>query len=333
MSRPLRLEFHGALYHVTSRGDGQESIYEDDEDRRACLAVLGEVVKRFNWSVHAYCLMGNHYHLLVETREGNLAKGMRQLNGVYTQGFNRKHHRVGHVFQGRYKSLVIDEDSYLLPLSRYIHLNPIRAEKLAQSDGRTKIQYLKNYRWSSLPGYCFSRERIKGADYAWLLKSYFGGSGERGRRAYWRYLCQAMEGEGENPFDRVVHQAILGAEGFVAKVKNKIAWGKEREVPSLRGLRRSLPIEKILEVVGSSAGVKAEQILDRHTKGKQVRQIAMEMCYRHCSVNQRKIGEVFGVDYSTVSQTRGRLKRKLQEDKQSRAQFEEIERRIGNLSK
>ena len=103
MARPLRIEFAGALYHVTSRGDRQEAIFTTDEDRRRFLGIVGNVCDRFNWAVHAYCLMDNHYHLLVETPEGNLAKGMRQLNGVYTQSFNRTHARVGHVFQGRYK--------------------------------------------------------------------------------------------------------------------------------------------------------------------------------------------------------------------------------------
>ena len=103
MTRPLRIEFAGALYHVTSRGDRQEDVYLDDEDRKMYLEVLREVCERFNWVVHAYCLMTNHYHLLIETPDSNLSKGMRQLNGVYTQRVNRKHNQVGHVFQGRYK--------------------------------------------------------------------------------------------------------------------------------------------------------------------------------------------------------------------------------------
>ncbi|MEQ5837697.1 transposase [Marinobacter sp. NFXS9] len=120
MARPLRLEFAGALYHVTSRGNRREMIYESDDDRRAWLSILDEVCETFNWVCHAYCLMGNHYHLLIETPEGNLSKGMRQLNGVYTQVFNRHHGRVGHVFQGRYKAILVEKDSYLLELCRYI---------------------------------------------------------------------------------------------------------------------------------------------------------------------------------------------------------------------
>ena len=127
MARPLRLEFPGALYHLTSRGDGQEAIYRDDEDRGTCLEVLANTVRRFHWRAHAYCLMGNHYHLLVETEDPNLAQGMRHFNGVYTQRFNRRHGRSGHVFQGRYHAVLVQKDSYLLELARYIVLNPVRA--------------------------------------------------------------------------------------------------------------------------------------------------------------------------------------------------------------
>ena len=127
MARPLRLEFPGALYHVTSRGNQRGNIFDDNDDRRQFLLVLQEVCHRYNWICHAYCLMSNHYHLLIETPDGNLSQGMRQLNGVYTQYFNRRHGRVGHVFQGRYKGILVDKNSYLLELARYIVLNPVRA--------------------------------------------------------------------------------------------------------------------------------------------------------------------------------------------------------------
>ena len=126
MARPLRIEFAGALYHITSRGDRREVIFDDDEDRRVFLNVLAEVAQGYNWICHAYCLMTNHYHLVVETVEGNLSKGMRQLNGVYTQASNRRHQRVGHLFQGRFKGILVDKDEYLQELSRYVVLNPVR---------------------------------------------------------------------------------------------------------------------------------------------------------------------------------------------------------------
>src|SRR5450759_1095392 len=126
MACPLRIESPGAIYHVTARGNAREAIFRDDADRDLFLAALGEVVTRFGWLFHAYCLMDNHYHLLIETSQGNLSPGMRQLNGVYTQRVNRRHARVGHVFQGRFKAILVERDSYLLELARYIVLNPVR---------------------------------------------------------------------------------------------------------------------------------------------------------------------------------------------------------------
>lgn len=127
MARPLRVEYPGGIYHITSRGNAQQPIFLSDTDRESFLDILASIVKRFNWPCHAYCLMDNHYHLLIETPEGNLSKGMRQLNGVYTQWFNRIHRRVGHIFQGRYKAIVVEKEAHLLELCRYVVLNPLRA--------------------------------------------------------------------------------------------------------------------------------------------------------------------------------------------------------------
>ena len=140
MARQLRLELAGGLYHVTSRGDRREDIYTDDEDREKWLEILGNVCSRFNWCCHAYCQMDNHYHIVIETAEANLSKGMRQLNGVYTQYYNKQHNRVGHVYQRRYKGILVERDSYLLELSRYVVLNPIRAHMIKNID---------EWKWSS----------------------------------------------------------------------------------------------------------------------------------------------------------------------------------------
>lgn len=127
MGRAARIEFAGALYHVTSRGDRREDIYEDDSDRLRFLDTLEHVCKTYNWVCHSYCLMTNHYHLVVETVEGNLSQGMRHLNGFYSQAYNRRHKKIGHVFQGRYKAILVEKESYLLELCRYVELNPVRA--------------------------------------------------------------------------------------------------------------------------------------------------------------------------------------------------------------
>jgi len=140
MARPLRIEYHCAVYHITARGNARQAIYLDNDDRVKFIDTLAQTVKRFHWLCHAYCLMDNHYHLLIETPEGNLAEGMRHLNGVYTQAFNRHHQSCGHLFQGRYKAILVEKQSHLLELVRYVLLNPVRAGIVKRPD---------DYSWSS----------------------------------------------------------------------------------------------------------------------------------------------------------------------------------------
>ena len=140
MARPLRIEFPGALYHVTSRGNARAPIFLEDRDRRQLLRILSDVVERYRWVCHAYCLMTNHYHLLVETPEANLSRGMRQLNGLYTQRFNRAHERVGHILQGRFGAVLVERDAHLLELARYVVLNPVRAGMVAAGGGLPVVE-------------------------------------------------------------------------------------------------------------------------------------------------------------------------------------------------
>ena len=163
MSRPLRIEYPGAFYHITSRGNAKMPIFDNDEDRECFIRILEDVVKRFNWVVHAYCMMDNHYHLLVETIDGILSKGMRHLNGVYTQCFNRRHDRVGHIFQGRFKSILVNRESHLLELCRYVVLNPVRAGMLKQMD---------QYRWSSYKATAGLEEKPEFLTVDWILSQF-----------------------------------------------------------------------------------------------------------------------------------------------------------------
>src|SRR5581483_5147718 len=182
MARPLRLEFPGALYHVTARGNAREAICLDDEDREMFLEVLGQAIKRFNWLCHAYCLMTNHYHLMIETPDGNLSLGMRHLNGVYTQRFNRRHRRVGHVFQGRFKGILLERDSYLLELCRYVVLNPVRAGML---------KHPAKYPWSS---YCATAGLAPRPDFLtvdWIL-SQFAKTAASARRRYAEFVLAGV---------------------------------------------------------------------------------------------------------------------------------------------
>ena len=231
MARPLRIEYPGALYHVTSRGNRQEDIFLDDADRREILSVLGSVVERFGWRLYAYCLMDNHYHLMVETPNGNLSRGMRQLNGVYTQRINRRHGRVGPVFQGRFKAILVDKQNYLLELSRYVILNPVRA-RMVKNPAR--------YRWSSYRATLGEVTPPPFLDTAALLFE-FAATAPAARR---RYRAFVLEGLGAPPpWAEVKSQVLLGNEGFLRKVNPKLKSARlAKEIPKARrhGVRPGL---------------------------------------------------------------------------------------------
>jgi len=276
--------------------------------------------------------MANHFHLLVQTPQANLSEFMRHFLVTYTVRFNRRNRRAGHVFQGRFKSLLVDEDEYLLPLSRYIHLNPIRTSRFKNADLPTKSEYLKKYSWSTFAGYCYLRKRDKNIDYGWLLNTYFGGDTAKGRRRCRKYVYHAIEGEVENPFEEVVHQSILGTADFVQWVRQKLPRKGQREVPSLTKLQQHISAERIIGEVAKAGNVQADDLLDRKTKLKDLRQIAMELSYRYSNYKQKEIGSIFGVDYSTVSQSRARLKAKLKSSRKLKKQFHRILEHIDKLS-
>jgi REP element-mobilizing transposase RayT len=271
MARPLRLEYHGALYHVTSRGDGREAIYLDDEDRALCLEVLGQVVERFNWVVHGYCLMTNHYHLLVETPDGNLAQGMRQFNGVYTQRFNRRHGRVGHVFQGRYKAIIVQKDSYLLELARYVVLNPVRARM---------VRSAKDWAWSSYRATAGFLNPPKWLEARWILSAF--GSGRHKARERYREFVAAGRNQ-PSPWEELKNQVYLGDDQFVADLQRQIDKGEDlREVPAAQ--RRAMP-----------------KSLEHYATAFPDRDRAIVMAYRSGGYSLKAIGDHFGLHYSRIS--------------------------------
>jgi putative transposase len=210
MARPLRLEFAGALYHITARGNRREAIYLDATDWQAFLDIVGEVCGRFQWRCHAYCLMTNHYHLVVETPAGELSRGMRQLNGTYTQAFNRRHGRVGHVFQGRYKSILVDKQAYLLELARYVVLNPVRAGMVDRAEA---------WPWSSYGAMICEEVAPEWLETDWLLAQ-FGQDRARAIRAYERFVA-----DGDHSgrlWQALIDQIYLGDEQFAARMKGTI---------------------------------------------------------------------------------------------------------------
>lgn len=270
MARPLRLEFAGALYHVTSRGDRREDIYVDDGDREAWLEILGTVCKRFNWVVHAYCQMTNHYHLLVETVEGNLSRGMRQLNGHYTQKFNRRHGLVGHLFQGRYKAILVQKEAYLLELARYVVLNPVRAGM---------VSHPEKWAWSSYTRVIGITGAPEWLDVDWLL----GQFGRNRNGAVMAYRHFVLEGIGQSsPLSQTRHQLLLGDDAFIEKHRQE---NRGEEVSELtRAHKRSIALS-----------------LEEYQARSANRDEAMAKAYLSGAYTMAEIGLFFGVHYMTVS--------------------------------
>lgn len=253
MARPIRIEFAGALYHVTSRGDRREAIFEDDDDRERFLAVLGEVVADFNWVCHAYCLMTNHYHLLIETPDGNLSKGMRQLNGVYTQASNRRHGRVGHLFQGRFKAILVDADSYLLELARYVVLNPVRARM---------VRHPSRWPWSSY------RAMVGEADPPdWLaIDGLLAAFARRRSTAQQRYAAFVADGKGLAPvWERLKSQVFLGDDAFVARSLRQAKAEDLKDVSVPKAQRRPPP--KPLATFERASASRNDAIAAAHASG------------------------------------------------------------------
>ena len=281
MARPLRIEYAGALYHLTSRGDRREDIYLDDADRLMFLEVLAEVCDRFRWVCHAYCLMSNHYHLLIETRESTLGHGMRQLNGVFTQRSNRRHHRVGHVFQGRYKAILVQKEAYLLELARYVVLNPVRAGM---------VRSAREWAWSSYRGTAGWSEVPRGLTVDWLLSA-FGAQRKTAMLAYRKFVS---EGKGaSSPWDELKRQVYLGDEAFVDKALARLDGDASlAEVPSTQHRPPPKPLAHYATV---------NRDRDR----------AIAAAYASGGYSMTVIGDHFGLHYSMVS----RIVKKMSDSK------------------
>ncbi|MBI2982138.1 MAG: transposase [Deltaproteobacteria bacterium] len=275
MSRPLRIEYEGATYHLTSRGDGREDIFLSDADQRLFLDLLAETVQRCQWLCHAYCLMSNHYHLLIETPRANLSQGMRHLNGVYTQRFNRRYRRVGHVFQGRYKAIVVQRDVHLLELCRYVVLNPVRARMVKKAE---------NWEWSSYRATVGQETKPAWLTTDWILAQ-FGRRRSICVKAYGRFV---QDGIGHKPWEHLLGQIYYGDDEFVKKLEK----GPELlEIPLQQRQPIRIPLNELIK-----EGT-AEELRKAH---------------REHNYQLKEIADRLGVHYSTVSR---RLNRNRQKEK------------------
>lgn len=266
MSRPLRLEYAGALYHITRTGNAQQDIYQDDADREAFLEILAQVIDRYHWLCHAYCLMGNHYHLLVETLDPTLSRGMRHLNGVYTQTFNRRHGRVGRVFQGRFKSIFVEKEAYLLELCRYVVLNPVRVKM---------VKHAEDWPWSSYRATVGLTKASEFLTTDWVLGQFRSERGE----AQARYRTFVAEGLNVSPWEKLRGQIYLGSDQFIQALPQR-----EEELTEVPRVQRQAICPKLSQIF---EGVPQDE--------------AIAIAYRDHGYRMKEIAEFLGVHYVTVS--------------------------------
>jgi len=305
MARQLRLEYEGALYHVTARGNGRQHIYLDDADRFRFLELLGKEVEQQQWRCYAYCLMDNHYHLLLETPEGHLSEGMRRLNGTYTQAFNRRHRRVGHVLQGRYKSILVEKEAYLLELCRYIVLNPVRARL---------VRRVQEWAWSSYRATGGQQAGLPWLDVGAVLRL-FHRRKDIAQQGYRRFVLEGVEEPA--PWPQVRGQIFLGNEVFLSKMEQLVKEQSLSNVPRVQTLPTRMTGDEILVLVGKVYKLKIEDLCKRLDA--EAYQCAAWLLRRVANETLRGVADRFGVSSSRISHIQGAIERQGLSRKQEQA--------------
>ncbi len=323
MARPLRIQFPGAHYHITCRGIERRKIYMDSKDRHKFLVMLADSLETYQVVLYAYTMMSNHFHLLIQTRKANCSEFMRHFNIRYTGWFNWRYERSGNLYQGRYQAYLVDADSYLLAVSRYVHLNPIRTKHLKSLPSRERWRRAVDYSWSTLAGYVLKQRVLDFVDYDKILAMVGG------RRAYRKFIMDGLKHDIESPFKHVRSRVILGDEDFVVSVKQYLRRVSAREQPAYREMINvTLEPEVVLGVLLREFGVRKETLNQRGSNGV-VRGIAADLLYKHCAITQTQIGYLLGgIDYMAVSLLRKRLQERMNQDKTVRKRYDEMDSKI-----
>jgi putative transposase len=304
MARRLRVEFEDAIYHLCARGNARQTVFRDEQDRVRFVELLSESAQRFEAAVLCFVLMGNHFHLVAQTHRANLRRWMHWLLVCYTVYFNRRHRSSGQLFQGRYKSFLVQEGDYLLGLSRYVHLNPVRGVSLGRGTPAERRKRLRTFKWSSYRGYAGLSAPLLFVQEAMVLGE-LRGPGRAQRLRYRRFVEEGLLREIENPFEAVRWQAVLGDESLVQKLRDRVK-GLQKQRREITSLRRALPSvdpQKILQRVAKKYGVERQRLVALGQKGLQAKNVAMWMIWESGTKSLREIGELFGgLDYAAVAQ-------------------------------
>lgn len=313
MARPLRITFPGAFYHITSRGNERKDVFKSRRDREKFLEYLDSATERYDARIHAFCLMNNHYHLLLETPSGNLPQIMRHINGAYTTYFNVKRNRAGHLFQGRYKAILVEKDEYAKELSRYIHLNPVRAKM---------VKTPEEYAWSS---YNFYIGETKPPD--WLHRGFilglFASKMNRAQKGYRKFVSSLIGREYDSPLKEVIGSVLLGTDEYIEFVRDRHLRGKKpsRDLPAIGQIGSMISMEKVIETIESSIGGDAGIS----------KSVSIYLCRKHTGEKLKTIGNRFGISDSAVSQACKRFKTRIQNDRKLKKKVEAVDNKLKTL--
>ena len=307
MGRPFRIEFKNAVYHITSRGNERKKIYRDDGDKEKFLGLLEDYKNRYNFLIHCFVLMDNHYHLVIETLRPNLIKIMHGLNSGYTGYFNKKYKRSGHLFQGRYKAIIVDKENYLLELSRYVHLNPLRAKIINKP---------QDYKWSSYGGYIRKKEVNNLNNYNWLL-SIFGNEEKKSRRQYKEFVEEGIAKKLENPIKRAVGNMILGSKEFIDSILVKIDRDEiGQEIANRNEILKTINPQEVIKEVSNKYKIKPIEITNTGTRNNEARNVAIYITRNVCELSNKETAKIFGgVKESAVSKIVKRLENNIKTNK------------------
>lgn len=320
MSRPLRIEYPGAWYHVMNRGRRREKIFASSEDYEIFIMVLREAVEMWNLKVAAYCLMSSHYHLLLHTPDGNISRCMRHINGVYTQRYNRQHKKDGQLFRGRYKAVTVDGDSYLLEVLRYIHRNPLKAGL---------VKNLDDFQWSSHKGYI-----SKAKQWDWLYKNFmlsmFSGKIGQAKKAYIEFVSQKESAEIDKFYSKKNLSSVLGEDDFKEWIKEKFQELRfHQDIPESRVLAPDP--ENILDAVSRCFKTKKESLMKTKRGTENLpRDTAVYFLRMYSTETLAGVGRYFNItNYSTVSSIVERVKIRKSKDKAFANQLKKLEKALG----
>jgi REP element-mobilizing transposase RayT len=321
MARALRIEYEGAFYHVTSRGNDQKRIFFNKTDYSKFKFYLEEGMKKFGYRLHAYVLMTNHYHLLIETPNANLSKLMHYINGSYTTYINIKRGRSGHLFRGRYKAILVDRDNYLLELSRYIHLNPVKADMVDKPQDYAHSSYNSfiNKKGESI---IVRRE---------LIWSMISSKNKQAPSAYRSFVENVSVDALDNPFKDVYGGFLLGSKAFIKRILNTLNEDKLKntETSHRKTLRTGLEPEDVFKAVSNYLGVPVNDLVKM--KG-DVRGIAVYLLKVHTETTNNEIGKYFGgLSFSTVAKIKQRFLNKISTDRSLRKKIEKLDCEMSNV--